>query len=84
MKKVLFLQLPIPKLNYGMKTGNIPLGLACLKLSAEKLRDVHIDILPEEVVSYVGDRALIDIIYEYKPDIIGFTLFTQVIFMREI
>ena len=34
MVRVLLLQLPIPRHTFGLKTGNIPLGAACLKLAA--------------------------------------------------
>ena len=32
MPSVLLLQLPLPQLNYGRRTGNIPLGAACLQI----------------------------------------------------
>jgi len=75
MTRVLLVQLPIPRLNYGKKTGNIPLGAACLKQAAVGIPDVDIEILPESVASYLGDGALKDLILKKKPDIIGFTLF---------
>lgn len=75
MTKVLLIQLPIPRLNYGKKTGNIPLGAACLKQAAAGIQDMDIEILPESVASYLGDGALKDLIIEKKPDILGFTLF---------
>ncbi|MFA6008684.1 MAG: radical SAM protein [Desulfobacteraceae bacterium] len=75
MTRVLLIQLPIPRLNYGKKTGNIPLGAACLKQAAAGIQDMDIEILPESVASYLGDGALKDLIIEKKPDIVGFTLF---------
>lgn len=76
MVKVLLVQLPIPRLNYGKKTGNIPLGAACLKQAADAaLPGFDIEILPESVASYLGDSALIDLIVKKKPDVLGFTLF---------
>ncbi len=72
---VLLLQLPIPQLNYGRQTGNIPLGAACLARAASGLTHVEIEILPESVVSYVGDAALIDLILLKAPDLVGFTVF---------
>jgi radical SAM superfamily enzyme YgiQ (UPF0313 family) len=75
MADVLLLQLPVPRLNYGVQTGNIPLGAACLKQAAESLPQVRVDILPESIVSYLGDAALIDILTVLKPDIVGFTVY---------
>jgi radical SAM superfamily enzyme YgiQ (UPF0313 family) len=75
MLHVLLVQLPIPRLNFGKKTGNIPLGAACLKQAAMGLPGFDIEILPESVASYLGDAALKDLIIAKKPDILGFTLF---------
>lgn len=75
MTKVLLIQLPIPKLNFGKKTGNIPLGAACLKQAASHLPGFDIEILPESMSSYIGDLGLIDLVLDKKPDILGFTLF---------
>lgn len=73
--KVLLLQLPIPQLTYGKQTGNIPLGAACLKQAAALMPDIHIEVLSERLVSYLGDAALIDLILSKKPDILGFTAY---------
>lgn len=75
MIHVLLLQLPVPRLNYGVQTGNIPLGAGCLKLAAGMLPQVQVDILPESIASYLGDAALIDILAARKPDIVGFTVY---------
>ena len=73
--RVLLLQLPVPRLNYGVQTGNIPLGAACLKQAAGILPEVHVDILPESVASYLGDAALMEMLLGRKPDIVGFTIY---------
>ena len=75
MKNVLLVQLPIPQINYGRQTGNIPLGAACLKQAAAALPDVQVDILPESVAAYMGDAALVRLIVSRKPDIVGFTVY---------
>jgi len=75
MTRVLLLQLPVPRLNYGVQTGNIPLGAAYLKQAAGILPEVQVDILPQSIASYLGDAALIDIILARKPDIVGFTVY---------
>jgi len=73
--RVLLLQLPVPRLNYGVQTGNIPLGAACLKQAAGILSEVQVEILPESVASYLGDAALMEILLARKPDIVGFTIY---------
>ena len=75
MIHVLLLQLPVPRLNYGVQTGNIPLGAGCLKLAAAMMPQIQVDILPESIASYLGDAALIDIVAARKPDIVGFTVY---------
>jgi Radical SAM superfamily len=75
MTDVLLLQLPVPRLNYGVQTGNIPLGAACLKQAAAVVPQARVDILPESIGSYLGDAALIDILVAHKPAIVGFTVY---------
>jgi hypothetical protein len=76
MTRVLLTQLPIPRQNYGRKTGNIPLGAACLKQAARDLSGVQVDILPEHLAAYLGDSALLDRLQEAKPQVFGFTVFS--------
>ncbi len=75
MKNVLLTQLPIPRLNFGRQTGNIPLGAACLKSAVRDIPDVAVEILPESVSSYLGDYALTERILAGSPDVIGFTAY---------
>jgi hypothetical protein len=75
MTDVLLVQLPIPQLNYGRQSGNIPLGAACLKQAAAGLPSVRVDLLPESVATYLGDAALLARIADRRPDIVGFTVF---------
>ena len=75
MKNVLLVQLPIPRINFGLKTGNIPLGAACLKQAATGIPDCRIEIVPEGIASHAADHALIRYMVEQKPDILGFTVF---------
>ena len=75
MRKVLLIQLPIPLLTFGKRTGNIPLGPACLKMAAAGLSGVEVKILPESVISYVGDGALLQCVLAEQPDIVGFTVY---------
>ncbi|MCP4691888.1 MAG: radical SAM protein, partial [Desulfobacterales bacterium] len=75
MTNVLLIQLPIPALNYGRQTGNIPLGGACLKEAARGTPGARVEIAPESVVSYLGDAALLDWILSRRPDVVGFTVY---------
>ena len=76
MTRVLLTQLPIPRQNFGRRTGNIPLGAACLKQAAQGLRGVAVEILPESEVSYLGDAALASRITAARPDVVGFSVFS--------
>lgn len=76
MSRTLLLQLPIPHLNYGKRTGNIPLAAACLKQAAAGIPGASVDILPESIVSYLGDAALLREILSRKPDVVGFSVYS--------
>lgn len=73
--RVLLLQLPIPQINFGVRTANVPLAAACLKQSLPPDFPAHVEILPESVVSYVCDSALIRRVLEFSPDVVGFSVF---------
>lgn len=73
---VLLVQLPIPRLDFGRRTGNVPLGAACLKQAAAGRTAARVDILPESVVSYLGDAALERVIQDRRPDVVGFSVFS--------
>ncbi|MGM0418407.1 MAG: B12-binding domain-containing radical SAM protein [Thermodesulfobacteriota bacterium] len=74
--KTLLVQFPVPKLNFGLQTGNVPLGPACLKSAAPEDYQDSIYILPESVISYIGDSASLDLILSLNPDTVCFTLFS--------
>jgi len=76
MNHVLLLQLPIPRRNFGRKTGNIPLGAACLKQATRGLPGVRVDLLPERTASCLGDAALLNLLSGHAPDVFGFTVFS--------
>ncbi len=75
MKRVVLVQLPVPQSNFGRQTGNVPLAAACLSRSAASLDRVHVEILPESMVSYLADAALTDRILSRKPEIVGFSVY---------
>jgi radical SAM superfamily enzyme YgiQ (UPF0313 family) len=76
MKRVLLVQLPIPQSNFGRQTGNTPLAAAWLSRAVGDLDGVAVSILPESIVSYLGDAALLDRILAREPDIVGFTVYS--------
>lgn len=71
----LLLQLPIPQINFGLKTGNIPLAAACLKQAASLSLLDEVCILPESITSYLGDAALLERICAEKPKVVGFSVY---------
>lgn len=75
MRRALLVQLPIPQLNFGRQTGNVPLAAACLKQAAAGLRDVRVDVCPESLVTYSGDAALLDHLIACRADIVGFSVY---------
>lgn len=76
MMKVLLLQLPIPQLNFGKQTGNVPLAAAWLKQATADVPGVQVEIVPESLASYLGDAALIAFLLARRPDIVGLTVYS--------
>ncbi|MFH1136712.1 MAG: B12-binding domain-containing radical SAM protein [Pseudomonadota bacterium] len=75
MTRVLLLQLPIPQLNQGRQTGNIPLAGALLQQAAAGLSGFEVATLPESLTAYLGDAALLDLVLAHGADVVGFTVF---------
>lgn len=75
MKKVILLQLPIQKLNYGMKSGNIPMGAASLKTAYDIKGKNEVEILDELISSNLSDSIIIDTILAKNADYVGFTVY---------
>ena len=76
MVQALLVQLPVPQLNYGHRTGNIPFAAACLHQAAVRIPEARVEILSQIKASYMGDAAILDCILALRPDIIGFTTYT--------
>lgn len=76
MPSVVLAQLPIPRQNLGRRTGNIPLGAACLKQAVEDLPDTDVRILPPDLAAYLGDAALVDHLVGCAAEVYGFTVFS--------
>jgi len=74
MPHTLLLQLPVPRHQFGAKSGNIPLGPACLKLAAEAHTDACVEIFPETLATHGGDAVILEEICQKRPDILGLTL----------
>jgi hypothetical protein len=47
-----------------------------LKQSVQDCPGQQVDILPEDLASYLGDAALLDLLKELKPDLFGFSVFS--------
>ena len=73
--KLVLVQLPVPKLNFGVNTGNIPLGPACLKQAVSDLPGCRAELLPGDLATYAGDGAIVAAVTERAPDVVGFTIF---------
>jgi hypothetical protein len=73
--RVLLVQLPIPQLNFGRQTGNIPLAAGCLKMAASAAGVTGVEILPQRLATYLGDAALLDAILSREPSIVGFSVY---------
>ena len=58
MIKALLIQLPVPQLNFGHRTGNIPFAAACLKEAAGHIPGTETLLFPQLSASYMGDAAL--------------------------
>jgi radical SAM superfamily enzyme YgiQ (UPF0313 family) len=76
MPSVVLSQLPIPRQNFGRRTGNIPLGAACLKQAVQDLPDTEVRILPQDLAAYLGDAALAEHLIGFRADIYGFTVYS--------
>ncbi len=74
--KARFVQLPVPQINFGLQTANIPLAGACLLQALSDVGNLDASIIPESLVSYLADAALLEIISRQKPQVVCFTVYT--------
>lgn len=72
---ILFVQLPIPQLNYRKITGNVPIAAGYLYQTISRLKNTEINILKESESTYLSDAGLISKILSFKPTIICFTIY---------
>ncbi|MCU0726481.1 MAG: radical SAM protein [Planctomycetes bacterium] len=76
--RTLLVQLPIPPLSHEAVRGNVPYAAGCLVLYARGVGAVHegdIAILPSREANRLGDRALLEAILGYHPDVVGFSTY---------
>lgn len=76
--QILLVQLPVPQLNFGRRTGNIPLAAALLKQNwaPHHPEGTHgVAVLPQATATYAGDGALLRQIHATNPDVVGFTTY---------
>ena len=73
--KLVLVQLPVPKLNFGVNTGNIPLGPACLKQAISDIPGCQAELLPGDLATYAGDETIVKAVAHRQPDVVGFTVF---------
>lgn len=72
------LQLPIPEIHQLYTQGNIPLAAAYIKAAAIAAGTLHtndISILPREKLNHAGDAAILKLIADTSPTMIGFTCY---------
>lgn len=80
--RILIAQLPIPELSFRRVRANEPIAPGYLKASLERgaaadgrARAVEVEILPNELVDRLGDRALALEVARREPDVLGISLF---------
>ncbi len=74
MQRALLIQLPIPRRNFGRRGGNIPLAAACLKQACRGTAGWAVEVFPERLASHLGDAALIELLAEKRPEVLGLTV----------
>jgi len=78
MLKVCLIQLPVPDVTGAIRNTNIPLASGYLSSYIQhtaRLKDVEVNILPEELADHGGDEAILFYLRDNQFDIIGFSLY---------
>ncbi len=75
-RKVQFIQLPVPQVNFGRQTANVPLAGACLVQALAGIDSLRPELVPESLSTYLADAALLDLICRQRPQVICFTVYT--------
>lgn len=77
-RTLLLVQLPIPPLGFETVADNVPLAAGCLAAATGECAaacGLQIDILPPEIMTRFGDRALVEFIAARRPTFVGFTCY---------
>ncbi len=74
MKRILLLQLPLQGYDFFFSHENIPLASAYLKSIADEL-GIEVEILPNPIMSYGSDQAILHYILGAKPDVVGMSCY---------
>jgi hypothetical protein len=72
--KVLLLQLPIQGHDFFFSNENIPLAPAYL-LTIARQRGVDADLLPNPLMSYGSDQAILKFLVDERPDMVGMSCY---------
>jgi len=78
MLKVCLIQLPVPDVTGAIRNTNIPLASGYLSSYIQhtaRLKDVEVNILPEELADHGGDEAILFYLRDNQFDLIGFSLY---------
>ena len=75
-RTVFFIQLPVPQINFGRQTANLPLAGACMLQALSGLENIRPILVPESMATYLADAALVDLICRQRPEVVCFTVYT--------
>ena len=74
LMKIILLQLPLQGSDFFYSNENIPLAAACLKaVAVGQGKDVV--LLPQHLMSYGSDQAILRFLLDVKPDIVGMSCY---------
>lgn len=74
MKKIILMQLPIQGADFFFSHENIPLAPAYLHAIASEI-GMEVEILPDPLMSYGSDKAILNYILEAQPDLVGMSCY---------
>jgi radical SAM superfamily enzyme YgiQ (UPF0313 family) len=74
LMKIILMQLPLQGSDFFYSNENIPLAAACLKaVAVGQGKDVV--LLPQHLMSYGGDQAILRFLLDVKPDLVGMSCY---------
>ncbi len=72
--KAILLQLPIQGHDFFYSNENIPLAAACLQAIGTN-EDAEVKLLPNPLMSYGSERAIIEYLLDAEPDMVGMSCY---------